>query len=196
MRWNKSGIILEVQPHDSYLVKVDGSNKVTKRNRQFLRKFEPFYSEPAAPVQPPPLPPLTQLARPPPLPVPSPPIPPTSSTQDTQPSPPTELPPPPEPPTAVTSPPTPDTQPQIPKHLRERWIVNPKFLKPTDQPTDMPQISSAQAYQHQPSHPTNQQHDVNQHVPSGSPPILPTIPDTTPVSTVNDTYTVLPNPNS
>ena len=152
-RWNKSGIILEVQPHDSYLVKVDGSKKVTKRNRQFLRKFEPFYSEPAAPVQPPPLPPLTQLARPPPLPVPSPPIPPPSSTQDTQPSPPTELPPPPEPPTALTSPPTPDTQPQIPKHLRERWIVNPKFLTPTNQPMDISPISSAPAYQHQPTHP-------------------------------------------
>ena len=31
-RWNKSGIILEVEPHDSYLVKVYGSGKITKRN--------------------------------------------------------------------------------------------------------------------------------------------------------------------
>ena len=34
-RWNKSGIILEVEPHDSYLVKVNGSGKITKQNKQF-----------------------------------------------------------------------------------------------------------------------------------------------------------------
>ena len=41
-KWNKSGVILESLPHNSYLVKIDGSNKVTKRNRQFLRSFVPF----------------------------------------------------------------------------------------------------------------------------------------------------------
>ena len=40
--WTKSGIVLESLPHDSYLIKIDGSNKVTKRNRQFLRSFVPF----------------------------------------------------------------------------------------------------------------------------------------------------------
>ena len=41
-RWNKSGVVLECLNNDSYLVKVDGSNNVTKRNRQFLRHFVPF----------------------------------------------------------------------------------------------------------------------------------------------------------
>ena len=43
-KWNKSGIVLESLPHNSYLIKIDGSNKVTKRNRQFLRSFVPFQS--------------------------------------------------------------------------------------------------------------------------------------------------------
>ena len=41
-RWNKSGKVIEVLPHDSYLVRVDGSFRTTKRNRKFLRKFTPF----------------------------------------------------------------------------------------------------------------------------------------------------------
>ena len=41
-RWSKTGKIVELLGHDSYLVKVDGSNRVTKRNRQFLRKLSPY----------------------------------------------------------------------------------------------------------------------------------------------------------
>ena len=41
-KWSKSGTIIEVLPHDSYLVKIHGSNTVTKRNRKFLRQFSPF----------------------------------------------------------------------------------------------------------------------------------------------------------
>ena len=41
-RWTASGQIVETLPHDSYLVRIDGSNKVTQRNRKFLRKFTPF----------------------------------------------------------------------------------------------------------------------------------------------------------
>lgn len=37
-RWTKTGTVVEVQEYDSYLVKIDGSNTVTKRNRKFLRK--------------------------------------------------------------------------------------------------------------------------------------------------------------
>ena len=44
--WNKSGVVLENLGFDAYLVKVDGSNNVTQRNRQFLRKFSPFTSTP------------------------------------------------------------------------------------------------------------------------------------------------------
>ena len=41
-KWSKSGTILEALPHDSYLVKVHGSNHITQRNRKFLRMFTPF----------------------------------------------------------------------------------------------------------------------------------------------------------
>ena len=41
-KWSKSGTILESLPFNSYLVKLDGSCHLTKRNRQFLRKFSPF----------------------------------------------------------------------------------------------------------------------------------------------------------
>ena len=38
-RWDRSGTIVEDLGHDSYSVKIDGSGRLTKRNRQFLRKF-------------------------------------------------------------------------------------------------------------------------------------------------------------
>ena len=41
-KWSKSGVIVDSLPFNSYLVKVDGSSRLTKRNRQFLRKFVPF----------------------------------------------------------------------------------------------------------------------------------------------------------
>ena len=63
-KWNKSGLILENQSHDSYLVKVDGSGKVTKRNRQFLRKYQPFFTDVAQPVTTPPIPPVAHLTHP------------------------------------------------------------------------------------------------------------------------------------
>ena len=41
-KWSKSGKVLESLPFNSYLIKLDGSNHLTKRNRQFIRKFSPF----------------------------------------------------------------------------------------------------------------------------------------------------------
>jgi len=38
-RWDKTGIVVETLDHDKYAVKVDGSGRVTMRNRRFLRKF-------------------------------------------------------------------------------------------------------------------------------------------------------------
>ena len=49
-KWGKSGSIVEVLPHSSYLVKIHGSNKVTKRNRRFLRAFTPFIQTPPSVV--------------------------------------------------------------------------------------------------------------------------------------------------
>ena len=43
LKWDKTGIIVEVRQFDQYLVKIDGSNRVTLRNRKFLRKFLLIY---------------------------------------------------------------------------------------------------------------------------------------------------------
>ena len=56
-QWNKTGVVVEVGPHYSYLVSVDGSRNITKRNRKFLRKFSPnpeptIRSRPAPAVNP------------------------------------------------------------------------------------------------------------------------------------------------
>ena len=50
-RWTITGTIIEVCPHSSYLVRVDGSNRVTRRNCQFLRKIIPYSPTPSHPVQ-------------------------------------------------------------------------------------------------------------------------------------------------
>ena len=47
-RWNKSPIVVEVLPHEAYMVKIHGSRQVTQRNRRFLRKVTPF--TPTVPV--------------------------------------------------------------------------------------------------------------------------------------------------
>ena len=48
-RWTKTGKIVEVHDFDSYLIKIDGSNTVTKRNRKFLRKIATFIDNVAGP---------------------------------------------------------------------------------------------------------------------------------------------------
>ena len=40
-RWDRTGLVLEDLGHNKYRVKVDGSGRVTDRNRQFLRQFTP-----------------------------------------------------------------------------------------------------------------------------------------------------------
>lgn len=40
-RWDRTGVIVECKPHDQYVVKIDGSGRLTNRNRRFLRHFEP-----------------------------------------------------------------------------------------------------------------------------------------------------------
>ena len=47
-RWDRSGVVLEVENFDKYRVKVDGTGRVTVRNRQFLRKVVPY--QPQQPV--------------------------------------------------------------------------------------------------------------------------------------------------
>ncbi|KAK3868802.1 hypothetical protein Pcinc_025840 [Petrolisthes cinctipes] len=38
-KWDKTGIVIEVHQFDLYVVRVDGSGRVTLRNRKFLRKY-------------------------------------------------------------------------------------------------------------------------------------------------------------
>jgi len=45
LKWDKSGIVVEALLHDQYLVRVDGSRRITRRNRRFLRAFSSVSSE-------------------------------------------------------------------------------------------------------------------------------------------------------
>ena len=40
-KWDKTGQVIEVRQFDQYVIRLDGSGRVTLRNRKFLRKFEP-----------------------------------------------------------------------------------------------------------------------------------------------------------
>ncbi|RUS76710.1 hypothetical protein EGW08_015537 [Elysia chlorotica] len=40
-KWDKTGIVIEVRQFDQYAIRVDGSGRVTLRNRKFLRKYKP-----------------------------------------------------------------------------------------------------------------------------------------------------------
>ena len=41
-KWDITGIIVETRDHDQYVVKVDGSGRMTLRNRKFLKKIKPY----------------------------------------------------------------------------------------------------------------------------------------------------------
>ena len=43
-KWYRTGTVVETCGHDQYLIRVDGSGRITKRNRQFLRAFKPASS--------------------------------------------------------------------------------------------------------------------------------------------------------
>ena len=38
-RWDKRGVVVEILDHDQYQVRVEGSRKLTLRNRRYLRKY-------------------------------------------------------------------------------------------------------------------------------------------------------------
>ena len=40
-KWHRTGTVVETAEHDQYIIKVDGSGRLTKRNRRFLRAFKP-----------------------------------------------------------------------------------------------------------------------------------------------------------
>jgi len=46
LKWDKTGVIIEVCQFDQYMIKIDGSGRVTLRNRKFLRKYTPVKVRP------------------------------------------------------------------------------------------------------------------------------------------------------
>ncbi len=46
LKWDKTGQVVEVRQHDQYVIRTDGSGRVTLRNRKFLRKYTPFRKQP------------------------------------------------------------------------------------------------------------------------------------------------------
>ncbi|KAJ8365105.1 hypothetical protein SKAU_G00139360 [Synaphobranchus kaupii] len=44
-KWDRTGSVVEVRQHDQYVVKIDGSGRITLRNRRFLRKFSPVRND-------------------------------------------------------------------------------------------------------------------------------------------------------
>ncbi len=45
-KWDRTGSVVEVRQHDQYVIKTDGSGRITVRNRRFLRKFNPIHTQP------------------------------------------------------------------------------------------------------------------------------------------------------
>ena len=43
-RWDRSGLVVEVLPHQQYRVRMDGSGDISLRNRRFLRRITPVQS--------------------------------------------------------------------------------------------------------------------------------------------------------
>ena len=43
-KWDRTGSVVEARDHDQYLIKVDGSGRLTLRNRRFLRTYTPVSS--------------------------------------------------------------------------------------------------------------------------------------------------------
>ena len=50
--WDKRGVIVEVLPFRQYRVMIDGSRRITLRNRKFLRAFTPVHSKQQLPSSP------------------------------------------------------------------------------------------------------------------------------------------------
>jgi hypothetical protein len=40
-KWDKTGVIMEVRPYEQIMIKVDGSRRLTLRNRRFVRELDP-----------------------------------------------------------------------------------------------------------------------------------------------------------
>jgi len=45
-KWDKTGVVIEVRQFDQYVVRVDGSGRMSTRNRKFLKKYIPVQTKP------------------------------------------------------------------------------------------------------------------------------------------------------
>ena len=64
-KWERTGTIVETRDHNKYIVKVDGSGRLTMRNRRFLRKLfvdKAMFQSPQPALLPPALPPPRNTA--------------------------------------------------------------------------------------------------------------------------------------
>ena len=49
-RWERTGTVIEALPHRQYTVKMDGSGRLSLRNRKFLKPTTPFQSDQSRPA--------------------------------------------------------------------------------------------------------------------------------------------------
>ena len=47
LKWDRSGMVVEVLPFDQYKIKMDGSGRLSLRNRKFLKPITPFTTGPS-----------------------------------------------------------------------------------------------------------------------------------------------------
>ena len=52
LRWDRRGVVVSTEGYDQYKVRIDGSRNVTRRNRKFLRVFQPFRPSDQLPIVP------------------------------------------------------------------------------------------------------------------------------------------------
>ncbi|KAK7489609.1 hypothetical protein BaRGS_00019243 [Batillaria attramentaria] len=133
-KWDKTGLVVEVRQFDQYVVRVDGSGRVTLRNRKFLRKYTPVVPRTPllmAPGHTHPSPSVTHAELPPTPPQPIPPVAPTIT-------PPTPARPTPGPPADTPPPPTPVVRDAIPRALRALMPHNGLKEQPATVPADAP----------------------------------------------------------
>ena len=45
-KWDKTGIVIEVRQFDQYVIRIDGSSRMTTRNRKLMRKYLPVQTMP------------------------------------------------------------------------------------------------------------------------------------------------------
>lgn len=45
-KWDKTGVVVEVRQYDQYVVRMDGSGRMTLLNRKFLRQYLPVHKPP------------------------------------------------------------------------------------------------------------------------------------------------------